>query len=77
MFCGVPVITSKKSAMLEICGDAAIYFDPFDTDDIKNKIISLYYNESKKNEMINNGYSHVKKYTWEKTFAETKKIIFV
>jgi len=76
MSCGVPVITSNKSALPEICGDAAIYFDPFDTDDIKNKIINICYNKRQKKEMIEKGYHQAKKYTWEKTFQQTKEVIF-
>jgi len=34
MACGVPVITSQKSAMEEVCGDAAVYVDPLDVDKI-------------------------------------------
>ncbi len=75
MVSGIPVITSNKSAIPEICGDAAIYFDPLDPIDIKNKIMNVYSNEVLKKEIIRTGYNQVKKYSWEKTFLETNTII--
>jgi len=75
MSCGVPVLTSNKSAMPEICGEAAIYFDPRDPDDIKEKIISLYSNVKIKNELIAKGFKQAKKYSWDKTCTLTKSTI--
>ncbi len=75
MLCGTPVLTSKLSAMPEICGEAAIYFDPRDPDDINEKIISLYSNVKIKNELIEKGFKQAKKYSWNKTCALTKSTI--
>ena len=72
MSCGVPVLTSNKSAMPEICGEAALYFNPSDPVDIKNKIVNLYSNTNLKREMIMKGYKRVNKYSWEDTCAKTK-----
>ena len=38
MISGCPVITSKISSLPEVCGDAAIYVDPFQRDDIRKAI---------------------------------------
>jgi glycosyltransferase involved in cell wall biosynthesis len=35
---GVPVLTSRSSSLPEVCGDAALYVDPFDVRDIREKI---------------------------------------
>jgi len=55
MSCGIPVLTSRLSAIPEVCADAAIYFNPHDPEDLKNKIFDLYYDNSKKNDLIKNG----------------------
>jgi glycosyltransferase involved in cell wall biosynthesis len=75
MSSGIPVLTSDKSAMPEICSNAAIYFNPHDPIDIKNKIVSLYYNNALKQEMIEKGYNRVNQFTWENTFSKTRKVI--
>ena len=76
MACGVPVLTSKESAMPEVCGDAALYFDPFDSKDIAKNIKLLLNNKLLKSKMVKAGFIQSRKYTWEKTSNETKKIIF-
>ena len=48
MSCGLPVLTSNKSALPEICGDAALYFNPHDPIDIANKISNLFFNDKLK-----------------------------
>jgi glycosyltransferase involved in cell wall biosynthesis len=35
---GCPVLTSNVSSLPEICGEAALYVDPFDRDDIREKL---------------------------------------
>lgn len=75
MSCGVPVLTAGKSALPEICGEAAIYFDPHDSDDIASKISYLYFNEELKKEMITRGYNQASKYSWNNTCAQTESLI--
>ncbi|MBL8160192.1 glycosyltransferase family 4 protein [Candidatus Saccharibacteria bacterium] len=36
--CGTPVITSNVASLPEAAGDAAVYVDPYDVDDIRQKI---------------------------------------
>ena len=38
---GVPVAASGTTSVPEICGDAALYFDPYSVSEIKNRIIQL------------------------------------
>ncbi len=63
----VPVITSNKTAMPEICGDAALYINPDDFNDIADKLMLLFKDENKRNELIVNGRQQAYKYNWDKT----------
>ncbi|SVC45867.1 uncharacterized protein METZ01_LOCUS298721, partial [marine metagenome] len=72
MSCGVPVLTSNKSAMPEICGEAALYFNPNEPADITNKIVNLYLNKKLRSKMIMRGYKRISKYSWQNTCAQTK-----
>jgi len=38
---GVPVAATRFSAPLEICGDAAVYFDPWCTDEMADAMLSV------------------------------------
>jgi glycosyltransferase involved in cell wall biosynthesis len=42
MACGAPVITSNTTALPEICGDAAEYFDPTSADGLKRAMLALH-----------------------------------
>ena len=66
MACGTPVIVSNRTALPEVCGQAALYVDPENNRDIVNKLQILLHDESLQHELIKNGLEHIKKFTWEK-----------
>ncbi len=70
MACGTAVITSNTSSMPEVCANAAIYCDPFDIEDIKDKIQMLLSDATLQKEMIKRGLEHVKSFTWEKSLEK-------
>jgi len=72
MACGVPVIVSDCSSMPEINGDAALYFDPNNPEDIAKKIKLLLQSQGERYKMIKNGFNRVKRYNWGNT---AKKMI--
>jgi glycosyltransferase involved in cell wall biosynthesis len=63
----VPVITSPLSAMPEICGDAALYMAPNDFNDIADKMMLLFKDESKRNLFIIKGRQQANLYNWDKS----------
>ena len=65
-----PILTSDLSFARDICGDAAIYFDPLNPEDISNKIIDLVYNKSKIDELIRLGEIRVKNFPSAKNRAK-------
>lgn len=70
-----PVITSNVSSLPEAGGDAALYVDPEDTDDIAEKILKLIKDEKLRKELVEKGKEQVKKFSWEKTAKETLKVL--
>lgn len=67
MQCQVPVITSAGSAMQEVAGDAALYADPEDYEDIAGKMILLYKDESGCRRLGAAGQQRATAYTWDRT----------
>ena len=65
-----PVIASNVSSLPEAGGDACLYFDPTDAKDIKEKIEKVLQDSSLRQEMIEKGREHFKKFTWEKAAKE-------
>jgi len=67
MQCGVPVVVSNLTAMPEVCGDAAVYVDPYDTLDIAQKINLLLNNRMFYMQKASAGIDHSKNFSWEKS----------
>lgn len=72
---GCPVITSNVSSLPEAGGDAALYVDPQDTNDITEKIYKLITHPHLRKELIEKGKRQAGKFSWEKTAKETLKIL--
>jgi len=74
MACGTPVISSNESCMPEILGDAAYYFDPYDTNDIKKAIEKILTDEKLRAELVQKGLKQVAKYDWNETAKGTLRV---
>jgi len=70
-----PVITSNISSLPEAGGDAALYVDPKNVDDIAEKILMLVENPSLRRELIEKGKKQIKKFSWEKCAKETLEVL--
>ncbi|MDP3888744.1 MAG: glycosyltransferase family 1 protein [bacterium] len=75
MSSGLPVICSDIPALREIYGSGAIYFDPFNTEEIAERIIEVCkFDKIKRTSQIEKGLIRVKKYSWKKMTKETLKV---
>lgn len=63
----VPVITSNCSPMPEVAGDAALFADPYQVNDIADKMTLLYSDEQLRNTLIQKGSANWQRYSWERT----------
>ena len=71
MACGTPVATSNVSSIPEVCGQAALYFDPKDPEDIALKTHTLLTNSVLKQNLVNKGFENLKRFSWKKMASET------
>jgi glycosyltransferase involved in cell wall biosynthesis len=72
---GCPVIVSRAGALPEVCGDAALYCDPRNPQDIADKIKIMMSDTKLREELRAKGLLHSKRYTWEKCARETLSAI--
>lgn len=68
---GAPVISSDRTCLPEIYGDAAWYFDPEDTDDMSERIGQVLDDEKLRSELIKKGEQQIKKYSWQRMAKQT------
>jgi len=71
---GVPIVSSDATCLSEILGDAAIYFDAKNPQDMAEKISKVLEDESLRQELISRGYEQIKKYSWQKMAEETLQV---
>jgi len=67
MKCGVPALTSENTSMAEICGDAALYFDPREPASIAGELMHIYKDEDGRRELIEKGFEQAAQFSWERT----------
>ena len=74
MSLGCPVLVSRGSALPEICGDAAFYFDPGSADDLTASLTKMLDDDVFRNSKREAGYRQIKRYTWQQAATETLAI---
>ncbi|WP_414622891.1 glycosyltransferase family 4 protein [Calothrix sp. CCY 0018] len=74
MACGIPVISSKVSAMPEVVGDAGILVEPTDSQAIADAVCRLYNNPDYYEELVKKGLVRAKLFTWEETAEQIAQI---
>ena len=65
--CGVPAIVSSNSAMPEVGGDAYLYIDPQNPDDIAEKMMLMYKDEALRRRLIENGKKRLQLFSWDES----------
>lgn len=68
--CGVPVIASNNTSIPEVAGDGALLVDPYSVDEIAGAMTKIIEDEALRNELIQQGYEQLKKFSWEKCAKE-------
>ncbi|OGW43184.1 MAG: hypothetical protein A2Y66_02700 [Nitrospirae bacterium RBG_13_41_22] len=67
MACGTPVISSNRGSLPEVVGDAGILFDAGDSNSLSQLILSVINNKRLHNELMDKGFRHVKRFSWDRT----------
>jgi glycosyltransferase involved in cell wall biosynthesis len=63
MAAGKPVAASREASIPEVAGDAALYFDPYDVDDMCEAIHEITSNEDLRRSLIEKGKVRVKNFS--------------
>ena len=70
MTLGCPVLCSHAASLPEVCGDAALYFDPFDEDDISAKIQLFMQDKALRTRLCALGSGQAECFSWDHTTRE-------
>lgn len=66
MLCGCPTIVARTSALPESCGDAALYCDPNDADELARQIRVVRDDAGLRNRMRARGIVRARRFTWRR-----------
>jgi glycosyltransferase involved in cell wall biosynthesis len=69
-----PVLTSTASSLPEVCGDAALYVDPYDVDDIAEKMQALIRDAALRQGLRRKGRERVALFSMERFTARIAKL---
>lgn len=71
---GLPVAASRMSALPEMAGDAAIYFDPESSADIADKLHTVLSDEKLRQALRGRAINRAAAFSWKQTAAQTLKV---
>jgi len=74
MAAGVPVIAGNRSALPEVCGEAAELVDPENEEELAAALVRLCRDETRREELVRRGLARAAEFSWEKAVAETARI---
>ena len=61
---GIPVLTSNRSSLPEVAGDAGVLVDPFNIHSVSEGLSSLLKNHQHRNYLAKKAISHAKRFSW-------------
>lgn len=70
-----PVISSFAASLPEIGGEACLYFDPNDKNQLLEKLNELKFNNKLRQELIKKGLTRIKSFSWQKCAERTLEIL--
>jgi glycosyltransferase involved in cell wall biosynthesis len=65
MNCGCPVLASLAASIPEVCGDAALYFDPHDADELATLLLRVANDSALCAELVMKGHERAAQFSWE------------
>lgn len=71
---GTPVACSNRAAIPEIAGNAAVYFDPTNVEEIAEVLDRLLGDENQRKYLANAGKERVTHFTWEEVARRTLNV---
>ena len=76
MACGVPALCARAGSLPETSEHAALYFDPLDTEDMADRMVTISSNPDIYSECRRLGIERAKAFSWDACVERTLQIIY-
>jgi glycosyltransferase involved in cell wall biosynthesis len=74
MSCGTPVIGSRTTSLPEIVGDAGLFFDPHNPQELLDRLLQVLSNETLREELSRRSLRRAAQYSWRRSAATLSSI---
>ncbi len=74
MACGTPVLTSNRTSLPEVAGDAALLVDPESAEEVTEGIRHILTDTSLRQSLRQKGVARAKEFNWETTARQTHAV---
>ncbi len=74
MAAGVPVLTSNRSALPEVAGNAALLIDPHDGEALAQGLRNLTESSNLRYDLVQRGFARVQKFSWKLAVERTWQV---
>jgi glycosyltransferase involved in cell wall biosynthesis len=71
MACGAPVVCSSETSLPEVAGNAALYFDPRNPDEMAGQLLRVFSDKATRASLISQGRQNLLRFNWEETARQT------
>jgi len=71
MACGCPVVTSNLSSMPEVAGEAAVFVDPYSSEDVARGVAVAWEDAPLRDRLVALGRERAAQFTWARAARET------
>jgi glycosyltransferase involved in cell wall biosynthesis len=75
MACGCPTVVSRAAALPEVCGNATLYFNPADPEDLSQALIRLLGDVGLRRDLTERGRRQAAGFSWERSATETLAVM--
>ena len=74
MACGTPVIAARSSSIPEAGGEAVLYFNPNDVDELTTHLTAVLDDDDLADSMREKGLIQARRFSWERAGEETARV---
>jgi glycosyltransferase involved in cell wall biosynthesis len=75
MAAGAPVVVSNAGSLPEVCGSAALYFDPDDVTSLAGHLLRIARDPVLREDLSAAGRTHARGFTWERCADLTREVL--
>ncbi len=75
MRCGTPILAGDRTSLPEVAGDAALYCNPFDVEDIARQLSSLASDAILRKSLSEKGLKRASEFSWDRAAEKVWEVI--